>query len=176
MGNKKSLVLMSLNIAHGRKNTFQQFLRRKKYIRRNLSDIASLIQRENPDIIALQEADATSIWSGHFDHVKYIAHKAGLEHIMQGGHVTRKFINYGTAIISKTNLTKPRSFKFYKTIFRMPKGFVVCTVKCPKFQINIDVVSLHLDPFRKAVRMKQIKELVEILETVKDDLKNYLIF
>ena len=164
MENKKSLVLMSLNIAHGRKNTFQQFLRRKKYIRRNLSDIASLIQRENPDIIALQEADATSIWSGHFDHVKYIAHKAGLEHIMQGGHVTRKFINYGTAIISKTNLTKPRSFKFYKTIFRMPKGFVVCTVKCPKFQINIDVVSLHLDPFRKAVRMKQIKELVEILE------------
>ncbi len=161
---KNSLVFMSLNIAHGRKNTLQQFLRRKRYIKRNLDEIASLLKRENPDIIALQEADAESIWSGHFDHVKYIAHKAGFDHIMQGGHVKRNFISYGTAILSNITITRPRTFKFYKTIFRMPKGFVICTVKCPKFQNEIDVVSLHLDPFRKAVRMKQIKELVKLLE------------
>ena len=52
----------------------------------------------------------------------------------------------------------------------MPKGFVVCTVTCPNQLTEIDVVSLHLDPFRRSVRMKQIKELVQLLEDDKNPI------
>ena len=161
---KSSLKLLSLNIAHGRKTAFQQLLRRKNYIYRNLEAIAELFQREQPDIIAMQEADSASRWSGHFDHVEYVAQKSAYQHIMQGEHVNRGFITYGTAIISNLPLHRPRTFKFYKTALRLPKGFVVCTVECPSQQVEIDVVSLHLDPFWRAVRMKQVKELVKMLE------------
>jgi len=161
---KSSLKLLSLNIAHGRKTTFQQLLRRKNYIYRNLDAISELFQREQPDIIALQEADSASRWSGHFDHVQYIADKSAYQHIMQGEHVNRGFITYGTAIVSNLPLHRPRTFKFYKTAMRLPKGFVICTVECPQQQTKIDVVSLHLDPFWRSVRMKQVKELVKMLE------------
>ena len=163
---KSSIKLITLNIAHARKSTAQQLLRRIKKIYKNLDEIAIVLNRENADIVALQEADSSSRWSGHFDHVEYLAKKSNYKHIMQGEHVKRQFITYGTAIISNFHLKSSRSFKFYKTPLRLPKGFVISTIVCPSVSANIDVVSLHLDPIRKSIRMKQIHELVEML---KDD-------
>lgn len=161
---KPNIRLLSLNIAHARKSTTQQLVRRKKSIYRNLDAIVHLLKREKADIVALQEADSSSHWSGHFDHVEYLAKKSAYNYLLQGEHVKRMFITYGTAIISHFPLKKSRSFKFFKTPLRMPKGFVITTIECPPDHSEIDVVSLHLDPIRRSVRMKQVNELFEMLK------------
>ena len=70
------MTLLTLNIAHGRKDGRNQMLQRTATIRRNLDDITRLLAQTSPALVALQEADGPSFWSGKFDHVKYLAKQA----------------------------------------------------------------------------------------------------
>ena len=70
---KPTLTLVTLNLAHGRKNRLNQLLVSSDTIRENLHTIADLIRERNADVVALQEADGPSFWSGNFDHVGYRA-------------------------------------------------------------------------------------------------------
>ena len=70
---KDKLVVLSLNLAHSRKDGVNQILLDKGSITNNLSDIADTLNRATPDIVALQEADGPSNWSGNFDHVGKLA-------------------------------------------------------------------------------------------------------
>ena len=71
------LRLMSLNIAHARRKAQHQSLLKDTTIRRNLELIAGVLERERPDVVALQEADGPSFWSGGFDHVTALAEPGG---------------------------------------------------------------------------------------------------
>jgi endonuclease/exonuclease/phosphatase family metal-dependent hydrolase len=53
----------------------------------HLDEIADMIWHENPDIIALQEADGPCWWSGKFDHVQYIADKSVMQYCFHSAHV-----------------------------------------------------------------------------------------
>ena len=79
--------LITLNIAHGRKDGRNQMLQRTAIIRRNLDDLARFLTQTAPDIAALQEADGPSFWSGNFDHVKYLAEQAQFPHRSRVTHV-----------------------------------------------------------------------------------------
>ena len=68
--------VMTLNIAHGRKDGPNQVFQKARTIKSNLDEIAEVVNREKPDVLALQEADGPSIWSGGLDQVKYLAEKA----------------------------------------------------------------------------------------------------
>ncbi|MEZ4524855.1 MAG: endonuclease/exonuclease/phosphatase family protein [Desulfobacterales bacterium] len=63
-----NLKLMTLNMAHGRKDGSVRFSDRKRNPVPS-DDIAEVLKREKPDIVALQEADGPCAWSGNFDHV-----------------------------------------------------------------------------------------------------------
>ena len=52
--------VFSLNISHGRKTALNQLFVDKERAYKNLDEIALLINRVNPDIAGLQEADAAS--------------------------------------------------------------------------------------------------------------------
>ena len=69
-----TLSVMTVNLAHGRGNGFHQLFQDGDRARENLDAVGVLIDRERPQIVALQEADAPSGWSGAFDHVGYLAH------------------------------------------------------------------------------------------------------
>ncbi len=69
------LRLLTLNASHGRKTAWNQMLVSKKRTYENLDLIASLLEESNADVVALQEADAPSRWSGKFDHVDYLRDK-----------------------------------------------------------------------------------------------------
>lgn len=75
--------IITLNIAHGRKDGRNQMLQCTAIIRRNLDDLAQTA----PDIAALEEADGPSYWSGNFDHVKYLAEQAKFPHRSRVTHV-----------------------------------------------------------------------------------------
>ncbi|MBN2255336.1 MAG: endonuclease/exonuclease/phosphatase family protein [Deltaproteobacteria bacterium] len=157
-----TLRVMTLNIAHGRKNGRHQLLRRTSTIQANLDDVAVVLQRQSPDVVALQEADGPSAWSGSFDHVRYVAEKAGLAYSIRGEHVKRKNTSYGTAILSDFPIDTSVSVTFSPSPPTFSKGYVMSTVEVPGNRA-VDVVSVHLDFSRKAIRERQALEIAERL-------------
>ena len=138
-------------------------------------NIAHLLTQTAPDIVALQEADGPSFWSGNFDHVQYLAQQAKLPHHTRGSHVNKGRIDYGTALLSKHPLSKTQSVKFPPSPPTFNKGFVTAELTLPPAKTSgrkatLTGVSLHLDFSRNSVREKQIRRLVQHLKNVKGPL------
>ena len=160
-GGRVSLRVMTLNLAHGRKDGWHQALQKRSTIRSNLDEVAEVLRREKPDVVALQEADGPSLWSGQFDHPEYVADKAGFPHVCRGVHVDGMKLSYGTALLSRLPMDDSASHTFASSPLSPSKGFVVCTVRCPGDPlVEIDVVSVHLDFLRQGVRRKQVEEMI----------------
>ncbi|MCA9544840.1 MAG: endonuclease/exonuclease/phosphatase family protein [Myxococcales bacterium] len=158
------LRVMTLNLAHGRSDGFHQVLQSKQRIVTNLSRVARVIDREAPDVVALQEADGPSLWSGQFDHVRFVAAETGFADYVRGEHVVGLRTRYGTALMSRVGLTDARSITFRPSPPTLSKGFVLATVPVPgKPGVAVDVVSVHLDFARQGVRRRQVQELVNTL-------------
>ncbi len=58
------LRVATLNLAHGRKDSLNQFFLSRETLRKNLMDIADVLRQHRPQVVALQEADAASWWRG----------------------------------------------------------------------------------------------------------------
>ena len=165
----RPLRVMTINVAHGRKDRFHQALIIfRSTIRSHLDEIADLIRRESPDVVALQEADGSCWWSGRLDHVQYIADKADMPYCYRGTHMRLFFLSYGTAILSKLPLVGSNSVSFPSSWPTPPKGFVVSSVQWNG--TDVDVVSLHLDFLRTSVQREQVGMLVETLSKRKKPL------
>lgn len=161
-----SLRLMTLNMAHGRGNDAYRVFQKGSDIKVNLDEIAAVLRREDPDIVALQEADGPSIWSGMRDHVEYLAHKAGFPYSLRGEHVKGMMLSYGTALLSKIPLREPVSVTFPPSPPTLSKGFVAATVTWPgDSAVEIDVFSIHLDFSRNSVRQRQMEDLIDLLSS-----------
>ena len=159
-----SLKVMTLNVAHGRGDGAHQALRKKATIRSNLDDIASALSRVAPDVVALQEADAASSWSGKFDHVVYLAEEANFLFSVRGEHVSGLGVHCGTALLSNPAPTDSMSVTFSASAPTFPKGFVAAAIPWPGNPWKTtDVVSVHLDFTSEAVRKKQVEEMIDKL-------------
>ncbi len=156
-----SLKVMSLNLAHGRKDGFHQFFQSDATILSHLREIATVLEREKPDVVAAQEADGPSFWSGNFSHVDYLANTAKLGYWVRGEHVKGLGLSYGTAVLSKWPLLEAVSKTFRQVPPTPAKGFVVSTVQTTK---PIQVVSVHLDFARASLRQQQVAEMVNYLK------------
>ena len=155
---------MTLNLAHGRRDGFHQALQRRARIEANLAAVAVQIARVDPDLVALQEADGPSLWSGRFDHVRYLAEAAHLPYHLRGEHVKWLSLSYGTALLSRLPLSDAASTRFAPSPPTPSKGFVIGAVGWPGHpDLVVDVVSLHLDFARKRVREAQVGQLAEAL-------------
>jgi endonuclease/exonuclease/phosphatase family metal-dependent hydrolase len=164
--NSNNLKIMTLNMAHGRGNSIHQLLLRKAQIKENLHSIINVTQREIPHVISLQEADIASFWNGRFNHIDYIAINSGFNYTIQGKHVDGLALQYGTSILSKLPLYNKNSRTFSVSPLTFPKGFVISTVKWPDNpEIEIDIISVHLDFLFESTRQQQVEELIN---SVKD--------
>ncbi|MBW2257254.1 MAG: endonuclease/exonuclease/phosphatase family protein [Deltaproteobacteria bacterium] len=131
----------------------------------NLAALGLLVAREAPDIVALQEADGPSAWSGRFDHVSALASFAEYPHLARGDHaeIGKLPLDYGTALLGRLPLEAASSHAFQRS-WRDTKGWVVATVTIPGLDgIEIDVVSVHLDFLRGWTRSQQVDRMVEAL-------------
>ena len=73
-------------------------------------------------------------------------------------------LSYGTALMSRLHLTNPQAITFDPSLSPVPKGFVVSTVSWPgKTNVNIDVISVHLDFMSEVIRKQQADELITVL-------------
>ena len=160
------LRVASLNLAHGRGDALNQLLVSKQGTVSNLDKIALFLDREAIDVVALQEADADSAWSGDFDHTRYLADASGYRWWVQGSHARLGIANYGTAIMSALPMTAAASHDFSPSPPTARKGFTVAEIlwRTPQGEQQvIDVISLHMDFSRKSVRAQQLAELSDTM-------------
>jgi endonuclease/exonuclease/phosphatase family metal-dependent hydrolase len=161
---QNALSVMTLNIAHGRGDSFHQLFQSTEAARTNLVSIAALLQREAPDVVSLQEADSQSIWNGNFDHVAFIAEKGAFTRSVRGTHVKAAGLAYGTALVTNRELGNPQAITFKPGLLPIPKGFVVSTVTWPGNEcVEVDIASVHLDFISESSRRKQAAELIAVL-------------
>ena len=160
---QNTLRVMSLNIAHGRGKHFHQLLLRKKQIQSQLNQISDLLHQTQPNLVALQELDGTSMWSGSFDHITDLKNKTHLKYTYRGTHVRMPKLDYGTGVMSSLPITKGGSHIFSPRPPLPNKGFVWVDIDDPEYPKGLRVVSVHLDFARKGVRSMQLEELKKAL-------------
>jgi endonuclease/exonuclease/phosphatase family metal-dependent hydrolase len=157
------LRVATLNLAHGRKDSFSQFFLSRNTIQKNLNDIAHVLNQYQPQIVALQEADSAE----SFNHVEYLASQSQYPWRAQVTNVDNWFLTFGTALLSTLPLTESIKHTFSSSWPTLSKGFVLAQLEWStpdnKTARKIDIVSVHLDFSRQSVREQQIKELVDIL-------------
>ncbi len=160
-----SLRVMTLNLAHGRSDGFNQVVQGGEQIRKQISAASTVIAREGIDVVALQEADRPSWWSGSFDHVARIAKSAGLGAQAHAANVEGLGLHYGTGVASRYRLADAAGHTFAPSPPTLSKGFTVARVNWPALPGGaVDVVSVHLDFASSAARKSQLDELARLLE------------
>jgi endonuclease/exonuclease/phosphatase family metal-dependent hydrolase len=165
---KPTLTLVTLNLAHGRKNRLNQLLVSSDTIRENLHTIAELIRERNADVVALQEADGPSFWSGNFDHVGYLAEASEYPVSVRSDHVESWLVNFGTGFLSRAKFNEVISHDFPRSPPTLRKGFTLVQVDWQPEPgaavISVDLLSVHLDFSRKKVRDRQIHDILTVMK------------
>ena len=161
------LRVATLNLAHGRKDNFNQLFVGKKSHQQYLNDIVDVLKQYRPHVVALQEADAASRWSGNFDHVAYLASGAEYPWRTHVSNAENWLFSYGTALLSGVPLIESIKHTFEASPPTLDKGLVLAQIEWPfadKDQSRkVDIISVHLDFSRKSVRDTQINEIMELL-------------
>ncbi len=156
------LRVMTLNLAHGRALALAQSRARSAaWFRANLEVVARVIIREQPDIVALQEAELGSRWAGDFDHIAYLAGRTGLSAVAATAHVRAEGrFRYGTALLGRTPWLE-HGGRDFAAQGRWHKGWswaTTCFAGAP-----LTAVSVHLDFASASRRRAQARELAVAL-------------
>jgi endonuclease/exonuclease/phosphatase family metal-dependent hydrolase len=161
-----TLRVMTLNIAHGRGDSFHQLFQSTATTLDNLDVIAMVLKREAPDVASLQETDIRSFWNGNMNQVDFLARYGSFDQSVRGAHVDSLGLSYGTAMVANLELENAESVTFNPRRTALPKGFVVSTVAWPDSEcIEVDIVSVHLDFARESTRREQAAELIATLRS-----------
>lgn len=163
-----SLRVVTLNMAHGRKDGRNQMLLKGETIRDNLLELAQLLDQAEADVIALQEADAASAWSGKFNHVDFLVKNSIYGCSFHGIHASNRMYDFGTALLSRHEFQGAFAHSFVPSKPTTTKGFSVAALDwnpegALTEPVKIKFVSVHLDFSRKSVRKSQVDEMVRVL-------------
>lgn len=169
------LTVATLNMAHGRKDARNQMFLSEEAIRANLLELAGLLDRAEADMIALQEADAPSWWSGEFDHVDFLARNSIYPCTLHGVHATTRAYDFGTALLSQHPLQGGFVHSFQPSWPTTTKGFTLAALSWNpggrlEQPLRVKFVSVHLDFSRRSVRRAQIAEMVGLVGKLKPPL------
>ena len=167
---RTELRLGTLNIAHGRGAAWNQLLVGGKKIRRNLEAAGDHLGGMGLDVLALQEVDAPSRWSGKLDQPALLAEHAGFDHVLFGSHAQSFLFDYGTALLSRHRFVRTHIQTFAPSPPTPDKGFVFGVLawnpgEALPAAMEIGLVSLHLDFSRQSVRRSQLLELIDFLQS-----------
>ncbi len=168
--------VVTLNMAHGRKTAFSQIFLSEQMIHKNLEDISAVLKTTAADVVALQEADGPSWWSGNFDHVALLAGKAGFFWYSRAGYGDKWGLQYGAAIMARRPYLETRAHRFEASWPTPLKGFLLGRFGWYPRGVGdsqlvfVDVISVHLDFSRRAVRAGQIEEMRAVLAGRKNPL------
>jgi endonuclease/exonuclease/phosphatase family metal-dependent hydrolase len=151
------LRIVTFNMAHGRGLTPIQGITSSRKLRHNLRRIAALLGRLRADVVALQEVDERSVWSGNFDHLDYIKAHAGYPYAAFGINNRRTGLMnlcYGNAILSRFPIAATETVVFGKRKVG-EKGFLFTEIDVGGRIIPLVNLLLQLDQLVAWLRVKQ---------------------
>jgi endonuclease/exonuclease/phosphatase family metal-dependent hydrolase len=155
---------MTLNVAHGRSDGPNQLLQGTRSITDNLVQVAGMLKRVDADLVALQEADGISVWSGNFNHVDFLAEAAGYPYHRLAVNAQGRRLAYGTGLLSRYQILQTIKHTFVRSPPTLTKGFILGHIRTPFGDgRTIDVLSVHLDFSRANVRARQIDEMISMI-------------
>ena len=163
------LKVATLNIAHGRKTAFTQIFLSWQAIHQNLGDISGVFKTTAADVVALQEADGPSWWSGGFDHVALMAQGAGYPWHALAPYMDKWGLQYGAALLAGKPGLETRAHRFEDAWPTPAKGFLLARFgwfpdgAASGKPVFVDVISVHLDFSRETIRARQIDEIRTVL-------------
>jgi endonuclease/exonuclease/phosphatase family metal-dependent hydrolase len=163
------LTVATLNLAHGRGLAVDQLGLSREQYETNIDAVAAVVRRESPEVLAVQEADAASAWSGHFDHVARLA-KLGtssenpFSHVHHGLHLEAALVGVqvrsGTALLAKRPIASPASYTFTANKTHA-KGFVTGEIEFDGR--GLILASIHLASGSKDIRRQQAEQITATL-------------
>jgi endonuclease/exonuclease/phosphatase family metal-dependent hydrolase len=160
--------IVTFNIAHARGLSPFPGLHGRRRFERNLRKIARLFDELKPDIVALQEIDENSRWSGSFDHLDYLRFFADFPHAVFGVNNRRVggyHLNYGNAILSRHPIAAWENITFgTRTVGE--KGFLFAEINLGGRLLP--VVNLHLHYRSRVHRFRQLEKLMEYLNAKRE--------
>lgn len=161
-----TLRVLSLNLAHGRGTALNQLLVTSEGTRNNLVSVAATLQAYSPDVVALQEADDASRWSGNFNHVQWLRDRSGYACWLHGVHAESVLYRFGTALLTNVRLDNTFSHRFEPTPPTTNKGFVSARINWRRGEREqgVGLVSVHLDFSRGSVRRAQIGAVLDAVQ------------
>jgi endonuclease/exonuclease/phosphatase family metal-dependent hydrolase len=165
------LSVVTLNVAHGRKDGKNQMLLSGETIRSNLVELGRLLDKAEADVVALQEADAVSAWSGKFNHVDFLSENSSYGCSFLGVHASNRVYNFGTALLSRYPFQGSFAHSFKPSKPTTTKGFSVAALDWSpsgmlQEPVTVKFVSVHLDFSRRSVRRSQIDEMYRLLSAI----------
>lgn len=163
MESMQRIRLVTFNIAHGRGLMPLQGMTSARRIRMNLRRIARLLERLQPDIVALQEIDECSRWAGNFDHLDYLRSFVALPHAIYGINNQRTGLlnlSYGNAFLSRHPITASETVVFGRSRVG-EKGFLFAEFAVGG--VRVPVVNLHLHYASRQQRFRQMDRLLAFL-------------
>jgi len=158
------LRLLTLNIAHGRGLSTYQGFHSAKGIERNLRRIVHLLEKQAPDIVALQEVDEDSHWNKGIHLLDFIKEAAGYDDSYLGVHnirCGRLPLAYGNGLLSRFPIEHAEHEAFGGASLG-EKGFVYAELALPGG--HLPLVNLHLDFRSRLRRIEQVERLIDYLE------------
>lgn len=157
------LRILTFNIAHGRGLTPIQGFTRGRKLRLNLQRISRLIERLQPDIVALQEIDQNSLWAGSFDQLEYLRLNTGYRYSVFGINNRREGLlnlSYGNAILSRHPILESENIVFGESLVG-EKGFLYTEIDVEGRRLP--VMNLHLDYRSRVHRFRQVERVMDYI-------------
>jgi endonuclease/exonuclease/phosphatase family metal-dependent hydrolase len=116
-------------------------------------------------VVALQEIDADSLWSGGFDHAGRLLDASHHDCVTLGLHARTWLYQFGTGLLSSVALSKPGMTTFEPTPPTTTKGLVYATLSWRNGDDirQVRLASVHLDFSRKKARERQLEEIIEAI-------------
>ena len=169
------LITYNIEYCEGMEGIWYQYLQFWKifFPPKNLdTKIVAALKKINPDILALIEVDVGSLRAHGRDEVRFLEEKLKLNDFVEKIKYPLKgwlklfhhlpiLDKQANAIISRFPFEKVRYHVFHEGTKRM---VIEATVKCPK---KVTLLAAHLALGKKA-RAKQIKELINIVNKIKN--------
>lgn len=157
------LRLMTYNIAHGRGLSLYQGFQGERRLRKNLKQIAGIIEQNNIDIAALQEVDQDSHWNKSLDQLHIIKDECTMKHALYGINNRRegeKHLNYGNGILSRHPIHLWKNNPFGEAPLG-EKGFLYAEVDVAGH--HLPIINLHLDYKSRSKRIQQIEKVIAFI-------------
>lgn len=131
----------------------------------DLQAVANAINKEQPDLVALQEVDVNTERSGKQSHqAKELAERTGM-HYHFAKAVDRSGGDYGVAVLSRFPILKEESFRLPLTKGSKGEIRAAAVIHINLFGEEVVFMSAHLDHLTDVDRKLQVEELNKIINS-----------